>query len=168
MRSSRNPEFLVKSIIEYSSLSFYLPPNSPKLPSKVPSGVAALEYPLPESAELSRFLRNSCFPCKLKLTCRTHDSATWSGMNGHIHWYRQKWRQTYERWKSAQLPCVSAPADSFAPSQSPTTADRPTLHQTRSPWKECVLTRVESDDSLGDAVDGQAAHYVSKSGQCSL
>ena len=122
-----------KSVIEYSSLSFYLPPNSPKLPSKVPSGVAALEYPLPESAELSRFLRNSCFPCKLKLTCRTHDSATWSGMNGHIHWYRQKWRQTYERWKSAQLPCVSAPADSFAPSQSPTTADRPTLHQTRSP-----------------------------------
>ena len=32
-----------KSIIECSSLSFYLPPNSPKLPSKVPSGVAALE-----------------------------------------------------------------------------------------------------------------------------
>ena len=118
---------------------------------------------MPESAELSRFL-NSCVPFKLKLTCRTRDPVTWSGMSGYIHWHGQKRRQTDDRWTSAQLPCVSVPAGSLAPSQSPTAADRPTLRRTRSPWKECVLKRVQSDDSLGDAVDGQAAHDVTQSG----
>ena len=104
----------------------------------------------------------------MKLTRRTHDPATWSGMSGHIHWHRQKWRQTDERWMFAQLPCVSSPAGSLAPSQSPTAAGRPTLRRTRSPWKECVLKRAKSDDSLGDAVDGEAAHDVAQSGKGSL
>ena len=34
--------------------------------------------------------------------------------------------------------------------------------------EECVLKRVKSDDSLGDAVDGQATHDVTKSGQGGL
>ena len=34
--------------------------------------------------------------------------------------------------------------------------------------EECVLKRVKSDDSLGDAVDGQTTHDVTKSGQGSL
>ena len=100
----------------------------------------------------------------MRLTCRTRDPATWSGTSGHIHWHRQNWRQTGERWTSAQSPCVSAPAGSLAPSQSPAAAGRPTPRRTQSPWKECVLKGVESDDSLGDAVDGQAAHDVTKSG----
>ena len=68
----------------------------------------------------------------------------------------------------AQLPCVSAPAGSLVPSQSPTAAGKPTLRRTQPPSRECVLNRAKSDDSLGDAVDGQAAHDVTQSGLGSL
>ena len=76
--------------------------------------------------------------------------------------------QPGEKLKSGQLRDAFSPAGSLARSQSPTAAGRRQLRQTPSPFKENVLKRFKSGDSLGDAVERQLSEDIAEFGQGSL